>query len=346
MTCCKHPDQPAVVSCVECGKGICQQCLNELPDSYRFICALCVARNIRKKVVFTGLKSLKSPVLWVCLCVLISAVAYAMGVGNPRLSTLMKRDRKWSWYSQDVGKLYLAKASRENQRAAALRELDKPEEAVVWTQRACHSFQQVADYWSSTPVHGYLLAAVAHQYYWAGEYKKALQILKPLKFKYGDPAAVGLNYMLGLVYERLGEKKLAKARFSEAIEEQNSSYMKRLDNFINDMTGNRREAAKICMVRELCGLLISREALNIKRVEYGIEDPNGAPLYNQQTMIPKLKDLTKALKRVQPPQEKDEPLKIEKMGRNQGPEKQSGKNAGPKSGDGDGLKIEFFNQDK
>jgi hypothetical protein len=122
--------------------------------------------------------------------------------------------------------------------------------------------------------------------------------------------------------------------------------MKRLDNFINDMTGNRREAAKICMVRELCGLLISREALNIKRVEYGIEDPNGAPLYNQQTMIPKLKDLTKALTKVQPTQEKDEPLKIEKMGRKQRPGNKSGKNAGPESGDGDGLKIEFFNRDK
>jgi tetratricopeptide (TPR) repeat protein len=352
ISCSKHQEVTAVMSCVVCGQGICQQCLADIPDSYKFTCAICTTRKIKKKIVFTGLKSLKSPVLWVLLCVLISAIAYAMGIGNPRLKTLKKRDLKWNWYSQDVGKMYLSKASRENQRAAALRMLDKPEEALVWNKRACKAFQLAAEYWAKTPVHGYLLAAVAHQYYWDGKYDKALKILKSLKFEHGDPATVGLNYMLGQVYEKIGNKKLAKASFTNAINEERSSYSKKMDNFITTMTGNRREARMVFMVRVVCELKIKPDALREKEKEYDIKDPSSFSFFNTRVKIPKIKSVKKPEKKTEPPPDEDEPLQIEKL---DGPPKKSKvkkvqsrpqKPKQPVEDADDELKIEFLDKDK
>ena len=274
LPCSKHPDHAAVLTCVECGAGICQQCLIEIPDSYRLLCPACNLKKIKKKIVFTGFKTLKSPVLWVVLCVLISAVAYAMGVGNPRLETMKKRDQKWNWYAQDVGKMYLSKATRENQRAAALVILGRPDEAVKWYARAAIAFELAADYWKATPVYEYLRAATASAYIQTGKSDKALEILDSIKLKHGDPSAVGVAFMQGRAHEKLGHNDKAKQAFKLALEKRDDSISRKMDDFIDVMTGDRREAKMIFSIRELCGLNISLDLLSAKLDKYGIENDN------------------------------------------------------------------------
>ena len=252
VTCWQHPDAAAAALCLKCGQGMCETCFDaSLP---RLICSNCLSSLTPKKLLTSALKSLRFPAIWVMACVIASGIAYGMGMGNPSPAALAAKDIAWPWFQQDLGKLYLAQAGRENQRAAALNFLQRPAESGKWYRQAAESFRKTAEYWKKTPVYYDLVIGEARALSGSGSNQAAIDLLRPLKIPPGDPAYAASQYYLGIIYEKGGNKLDAVECFRRSLNAAAAAAAagRQMDNLITMLTGDRREAKMIISVKMMC----------------------------------------------------------------------------------------------
>jgi tetratricopeptide (TPR) repeat protein len=175
-----------------------------------------------------------------------------MGMGNPSPAALAAKDIAWPWFLQDLGKLYLAQAGRENQRAAALNFLQRPAESEKWYRQAAGSFRKTAEYWKNTPVYYDLVIGEAKALSGSGGNQAAIDLLLPLKIPSGDPAYAAWQYYLGIIYEKNSNKPDAVECFRRALNAASAAAGRQMDSLITMLTGDRREAKMILSVKMMC----------------------------------------------------------------------------------------------
>jgi len=270
FNCDFHPEAVAETTCVRCGRGLCAECAaGAMPD---FICRTCRSEAVKKKIFQYSFRSLRWPVLWVLLCALIAGIAYWQGVGNPDVAELTRRDAKAPWYEQSLGKLYLAKASRENQRAAALRELKRPDEAMVWSGRAALSFARGADYWKSAPGGPLMRIGEAMSLAYAGEPAAALKLMQELKLSDDVPAYPGYLYKCGQICELGGEKEKALDYYRRSLEsaEKRAESGRDFDSLLTLLSSSKPESKLLASIQQICGVNLKYADLCEKLEPYHI----------------------------------------------------------------------------
>lgn len=266
---CKyHPDLPAWSTCVVCGAGLCDACSKAVLP--RFICPSCQAASTRRKLLLIRFKPWRWPLLWTLLCVSVAGIAYRMGVGNPTVEALSLRDKKVVWFHQDLGTLYLAKASRENQRAAALRLLRQPAKAAEWSARAALTFALTANCWKNTPVYNDLKIGEAVSLAYAGEVTLCLKILRSLNVASGNPVYPSYLYYLGRALEQSGDQVGAIDCYKKALTaaEAMAEADRGFDKLITMLSGGKQEGNVIASVQQICGVNLKYSDLTEKLAAY------------------------------------------------------------------------------
>ncbi len=278
LKCNKHPETEAIMTCTGCGYGLCHDCIKLTASQGEIICQSCSALAKKKQAVGLGVKLLKLPATWVLLCVLISGLAYSCNFSNPSLAVMKQREAKRPWFQQQVGKLLLDKASRENQRAAALRILKKNEEAVTWSKRAALSFAKTAEYWHDTPIYATLKLGEARSILESGDPERALIMFKTIKVKPNSVISPSYNYYIGQAYEKNNDTQKAQKYFQQAMTAAEIVEKQQLDNLLDLETNDRRRGKVICSARIICGATLDVSDLTEKLEKYGIK-PKPEPLF-------------------------------------------------------------------
>ncbi len=254
FACHYHPAEPAVGACRNCGAPLCEGCFSAAWP--RMYCTACRSRLKQLNLFKTGLKSLKLPVIWVLICVVASGIAYAVGVGNPSLEKIAERDAKKPWFRHEAPQLLIAKGSRQQRRAAALRILNRNEQAKKWSEWSVEAFADAAELWKNTPVYNSIRVAEAKAVGDLGDYRRALAILEPLELEQKDPAYLARLYTIGLYYEKLGDKAKSLEWFNKAYDGAVLVSKKSFDNLIDRVTGDRNEAARVIKITSACNVLM------------------------------------------------------------------------------------------
>lgn len=276
LTCWIHSDAEAEISCADCGRPMCETCLTESAKGPHFICPACRKRHVAKQSILGSLKLARFPAFWVLICIAISGVAYAMGVGNPHPDEMAKWDAKRPWFVHQAPKLFLDQGSRERQRADALRRLDEPAAARRWSLMASKAFAEAAERWQGSPVVMDLRIAEGDMLGGAGQYRRAYDLLKQLEetaaadSKTEYPALIG--YYLATVSERAGWKDMAKRYYQATLKLAEANQKSFIDRMIDNLSGNRKAAEFKVKVRIVCGTDMTaadivakcREALGMK----------------------------------------------------------------------------------
>lgn len=267
ITCRQHPSAAAAL-CLKCGRGMCETCFEA--SHPRLICSDCRSALTPRKLLINALKSLRFPALWVMACVIASGIAYGMGMGNPSPAALAAKDISCPWFLQDLGKLYLAQAGRENQRAAALNYLQRPAESEKWYRQAAESFRKTAEYWKKTPAYYDLVIGEARALSGSGNNQGAIDLLLPLKIPSGDQAYAACQYYLGIIYEKNGNKPDAVECFRRSLNAAGAVAGRQMDNLITMLTGDRREAKMILSVKMMCETNLSYAELQELLKKYNL----------------------------------------------------------------------------
>lgn len=217
-----------------------------------------------KEKTLTLLKTLtvlKLPVFWVLFCISAASILFTMGVGNPRLEKFVEEDAKLEWYKQRPGKIFMAQASREKQRAAALRYLDQVSDAEKWSLMAAEAFRKSAEYWKNTPVYLDLKIAEAVMLADAGKALDGFNILMEQEVVPGNRVYVSYNYYFGLVADKAGKKDDAESLLRKALSGTDSLQEQILDKMLDSFAKDRREAGIISCVSLICGTAVSSEEI-------------------------------------------------------------------------------------
>ncbi len=255
FSCINHPAEPSVVACRQCGQPLCMSCFLE---SYpRLICIQCSSRMTRKKIIKGGLEALRRPALWVLVCLLVSGIAYACGVGNPSLGTLKRRDADRPWYFQQTPMMFIAKANRQHRRAAALDELNRRDDARKWNGWAMDSLNRAAELWKGTPAEDIVKISEAKLLIETGEYQRSASILEPIKLELNSPMYLARLYYLGQSYEKLKNQEKMVHYFDMAYRDADIVREKALDNYLDNVLGNRKEGSKLYLVAHACDVVLS-----------------------------------------------------------------------------------------
>jgi hypothetical protein len=257
FACRFHPESLADGACRKCGAPLCAACFGE--SWPRLYCGDCRRRMTQVNLLKASLKSLKFPVMWVLICVVISGVAYAAGVGRPSMKAIIAADVKYAWYRQEAPQLLVAEGARQRRRAVALDMLGRTEQAKEWNARATESFTRAGELWKETPVGNSIAIAVARTYADNGNYRKAAAVLESLKPDEKDPAFLAHLYYLGLYLEKLGETEAALRSFDRAYSGATQVSAKSLDNLLDRVLNDRNEAARVLKVSLACDAAMSPE---------------------------------------------------------------------------------------
>ena len=271
LQCSRHPETEAIMSCTGCGCGLCRNCLQTQAGKGKVICSACASRAVKKRTLIFGIKLLKLPAAWVLLCVFISGLAYSCNFRNPTLQERTATEAHRPWFQKSVGKLLLDKASRENQRAAALRYLKRTDDAIIWDKRAAITFAKTANYWQETPVYNDLKIGEARSVMQSGDTERALTMLKAIKVKSNEISYPSYNYYLGQAYESTGKPTVAQQYFKKAMVTAEIIEQHGLENYTKLMTGDRRAAKVIGSVELICGTTLTVDYLAKKLEKYGIK---------------------------------------------------------------------------
>lgn len=271
LHCSKHPEDEAIMTCTGCGCGLCRRCLKTTASKGKVICQSCASGVVKKRALSSGIKLLKLPAAWVLLCVFISGIAYSCNFRNPTLAERTAIESNRPWFQKSVGKLLLDKASRENQRAAALRYLKRPDEAITWDKRAAIAFAKTADYWRETPVYTDLKIGEARSIMQSGDVERALTMLKVIEVKQSGVTYPSYSYYLGLAYEKNGNTTVAQQYFKKAMSTAEIVKQHEKEHYTNLMSGDRRAAKVISSVRLICGVALNVDDLAKRLEKYGIK---------------------------------------------------------------------------
>lgn len=253
ISCAIHQDKKAVLLCSECSDGICSFCLSETESFSRLICRNCLQKEKNDRSLLHYFRIVKFPALWVMICIVFAGIAYGMGVGNPDFEYMEQKDKDDPWYMKDAGTILFSQASRESQRAAALRYLNREHEARLWSLKASEAFAECALYWKDTPALPDLKTAEALMLGYAGDFDSAVEMLKALSVKYPDQIAV-VQYHIAQLYLQNGDDKQADIHFRKAWESR-SGLKSGMDNIIDGVANSMKELEMMTKVRIICHTL-------------------------------------------------------------------------------------------
>lgn len=257
FSCRFHPGATAGGACRQCGAPLCETCFGE--SWPRLYCRDCRRRLKQVNLLKASLKSLKYPVLWVLLCVTVSGIAYAAGVGRPDLEALAAADAGRPWFRREAPQLLVAEGARQRRRAVALALLKREEQAKEWNDRAADAFSRAGELWQGTPVENSIAVAVARAYADGGDCRRAVAVLAALNPEERDPAFLSRLYYLGLYYEKLGETENALQWFDRAYAGAEQIARRSFDNLLDRVLNDRNEAARVLKVSLACDAAMSPE---------------------------------------------------------------------------------------
>lgn len=276
VECCVHEGRQALITCSICGAGMCEECLRSRIGEVDVICERCMIDKKRKASFLYAVKSLRLPVIWVLACIVFAGVAYYMGIGNPTVAELTKRDAKWPWYVHRVGKLYLAQGSREKQRAVVLTSQGKNSEARRWFWLAALSFGKAADYWKDTPGRAELIIAQADMLSEARLPSRALELMTPLRREIPEGSQLSMiyDYYCGKFTEKAGLSQESSTYFQNALNIAERGRESVIDQMITRLSGNRKEAEFRMKLAAICGTDMSpNEVIEACRKALRLEEP-------------------------------------------------------------------------
>ena len=305
VLCREHQEEKSVVLCSKCSAGICWECLRKAADPAELICPQCSAEASEGFSFIKYLKVLKFPALWVLLCILFAGVAYGLGVGNPNLLEMEKKDKNDPWYRKDAGTILFIQASRERQRSAALRYLNRDSEAKKWSQMAAGSFAKCAQYWKGTPAEVNLKVAEALMIANAGNIDEAIGLLSEIKENKTEQLYPVLQYHLGQLYLKKKDEKQADECFRNAWGSK-PGLGGNIDSLLFDAANNMKEAEMVGKVRLICNTKWTREMEQFCKKRLKVEDEfNGFKM-------PKIKKNRKKLNK-KPVKEEEVDFEIEML---------------------------------
>ncbi len=271
LACSVHPETAAVITCPRCGTPMCDQCLQQSAAAGAVLCAQCIAAAAKQRKIGFIIAIFRLPAFWIILAMTLATIAYACHWMNPTLAEKTAIQSDLPWFQQSIGKLWLAQAERTQKRAMTLISLHKTATAAKWQLRAAGAFAKTAAFWHDTPVYNSLKIGEARSRGAAGETADAIEILEQLKI---DPAAEiypAYCYYLGQFYLKRGSQKQAMQFFHRAMSSAEIVAMKRLDNFIDLNSNDRRRARLIEKIRTITVSTIPLSLLKKLLAPYGIK---------------------------------------------------------------------------
>ncbi len=266
-TCKYHPKQVAALTCASCGCGLCWNCIREVANPARITCPECKSASVKKKTLLAAFTALKFPGLWVAVCILISGITYACGIGNPTPEQYAKADADIPWYRQRAGKLYLEKAARERQRGAMLKHHKHKNEAVIWYLRAADSFASSAKYWQNAPILKDLTVAGAMMLEEGDKPEEAIKKLNSIKVTNKDKVAAVYYYTRARIEEKLGNKAAAMKSYDAAHGACQAGRGSFMNKFIDRHTKNKWESDFLTKAAQVCGVEIPVSEIDAKCCE-------------------------------------------------------------------------------
>ena len=303
VLCREHQEEKAVVLCSKCSAGICWECLRKSDNPAELICLQCLAEASTGFSFLKYLKVLKFPALWVLLCIAFAGIAYGLGVGNPNLGEMEKKDKNDPWYRKDAGTILFAQASRERQRAAALRYLNRDAESEKWSLFAANSFAKCGEYWKKTPAEVNLKVAEALMIADAGDIDEAIELLSLMQETRTDQVYPVLHYHLGQLYLKKKDDKKADECFRNAWGSRPTGGLG-IDTLLFDAANNMKEAEMMGKVRIICNTKWTPEMTQFCKKRLKIKDDPAGFLF-----LPEIKNTPKEIKKLK----KNKPVKEEEV---------------------------------
>lgn len=293
VVCREHKDAKAIVLCSQCSAGICWDCMRKGVNPEKMMCPQCTAEAEAGLSFFKYLKVLKFPAIWVLVCITAAGIAYGLGVGNPNLDEMQIKDKADPWYRKDAGTILLAQASRERQRAAALRVLNRDEEAKKWSLMASKSFAKCAEYWQGTPAVVNLKIAEALMLADAGDPDSALALLQNINIAPADQIYPSFQFHQGKIYLIKENNKKADEFFSHAWQSKPGIGVD-FDATLFEIANNPKEAEMVGKLRLICDTKWTPQMAEFCQKRLKVEDDKfGAWSPNIKEMAKEIKKLKK-----------------------------------------------------
>ena len=257
--CVRHSETPGIAVCRRCGAGMCHECVADANPLAPLLCAACAVKEKGRTSLLKVLLSFRLPILWVLLCVSIAGISYAMGVGNPDIAEITRRDVKRLWWQRQAGMIHLGQASRCRKRAATLRHYGSRKEAIaVWSRRSAAAFAAAIAAWDAAPVLPDLQIAEAEMLTDAGNPAKALDVLSRLNVPVMDQAYPAYRLVWAAAAAKIGRPKTEIDPHLNAViaelDRRELSIESNLDKMIEVASSEYRgEGELTAKVRLICG---------------------------------------------------------------------------------------------
>jgi hypothetical protein len=259
--CAAHGDKPADAACSECGRFFCWDDVSFATDAAQFVCEPCrhtrAARAARRNLW----SWLKEPFFYVGLSVVLAAIAYMFGVGNPSPHDLVRRDQHKPWYLRRAGKLWLAQADRAKARVVMLENGARTEDTKAWARLAAKALGNAATQWRQTEAEPDLRLGQAMMFLRAGNAPKAFELLIGLEDLIPPEHALWCHYLhcrakaaLALGKTRLAEEhwRILLATVEQAETSRTGLFGDFLDPLVDFYSKDRAAALCLHKVRSVC----------------------------------------------------------------------------------------------
>ena len=162
-------------------------------------------------------------------------------------------------------------ASRESQRAAALRFLNRDKEAEVWSLRSSEAFAKCATFWKKTPALPDLKVAEALMQANAGNTNEAIEMLKLISTKNSEQIFPVIQYYLGQLYLKKDDDKQADAYFKKAWAAR-PGFDSGIDNLLEGVAGGMKELEMMIKVRLICNTKWTPEMGDYIKNRLGVQE--------------------------------------------------------------------------
>jgi hypothetical protein len=215
-------DRPGALAdalCPRCRRLLTWAAFTSVTAEGEMVCTACREAERRLTPARVALRLLRLPGTYVALLTLLSALAWALGLGRSDAATMRKLDARRPWYLQQLPRRFLVQGARAQAYADILRKRERPADLQARAALALTAYNLAAELWQGTPAEPYLRLAAARLLADLGQPRDGLALALKLAPTLEADAKTKATYLYhrGCLHLAAGNAAAGRADLEEVI---------------------------------------------------------------------------------------------------------------------------------
>lgn len=250
---------PADVVCSACHRLFPWDVVHLQAATMTFVCSDCLTSRLSRRSAITWSGVLRAPFTYVGLSVVLAAVLFAFGVGNPSRRSLAARDTGKPWHRREVARLAIRQAARAEARAERLVARGDDAQAIAWFGLTRRALGAAAASWRGMEAEVHARIGEAVMLGRAGDSEGCFRALDAMSEAVPPDHAARLAYLYHYGKAALSQGKVdtAARAWGELLTatvslSPDNAYSKMIDQIIELAANDRRGKLLLKQVKAVC----------------------------------------------------------------------------------------------